>query len=74
MGTCLVNGQHIYATAVFERIRLAITFPLPHFRHRNRLTNWLIGASGRIPKRDSSRSAIMPLCRQERHRTKMTMV
>jgi hypothetical protein len=26
-----------------------------------RLTNWLIGASGRIPKRASSRSAIMPL-------------
>jgi hypothetical protein len=56
-----INGQLIYATAVFEGIRLAITFPLPHFRHRNRLTKWLIGASGRTPKRASSRSAIMPL-------------
>ena len=38
--------------AAFICARLAITFRLPHLRHRNRLTNWLIGA---VARRSSER-------------------
>jgi hypothetical protein len=47
---------------LFEVVRCAMTLPLPHFRQRNRLTNWATGAPGLIPKRTRFPSAMMPRC------------
>ncbi|MFZ0236230.1 MAG: hypothetical protein WAL37_02475 [Xanthobacteraceae bacterium] len=52
--------------------RLAITLPLPHFRQRNRLTNWAIGAPGLSPNRTRSSSGIMPRWGHLMQRTTIT--
>jgi hypothetical protein len=65
------SGRRLHQATLLEVVRCAMTLPLPHFRQRNRLTNWATGVPGFIPKRTSSRSEIKPRCWHLKHCTKM---